>query len=253
MDKIINAVCDYIAIYQVQGEEATRKAYENACKRLATCKKHLALMDNAESTHAKEDLKFALTDDENTIISLALEALYARGNTRFLNAMFAEKDFLKLYDYRYHQRFLPKNRWEMGDRQSRKWNKVEAAEDALIGAWVYYNLPCLNDILNKVLESMTKSRDYMEEAETTRENFLYEVGSGLGWDYAPSFETSVLNTLVEMFDDIDIERFGYEREGIEAMAWHEFCNDRMGLPYYLENVHCEFVTDVAKDMLYEYV
>ena len=226
MKKIIVAdtVREYAVMFAEKGEKATLKAWEKAEK---------------------------TTDYVETVaVTLCLKALFARGDMTFIEAMFAEENVAKCFDFKYRESFLPENYWSMKCKQHKKWVKVEQAEHELASWWAFNNLPFLKDILDKFTEATLESREYLYEAETMRDIFLEEVRANLRFQGTPSFSSVLIDNMVEVItNDFDLEDYGYDNEGYEAGIWKVFCFDSYGLSDILENVYGEFICEVAEEII----
>lgn len=234
MKKIIvtDTVREYAAMFAEKGEKATLKAWEKAT---------IKAWEKAEKT-----TDYAETD----AVALCLNALFARGDMTFIEAMFAEKDATKLFDPLYRLSFMPENYETMQGKQYKKWAKVLEVEHELASWWAFHNLPFLGDILDKFTEATLESREYLYEAEIMRDTFLEEVRANLRFQGNPSFTSVLIDNMVEtLTNDFDMEDYGYDNEGYEADVWEVFCWDSYGLRYILENVYSDFVNEVAENMI----
>ena len=224
MNKIIEMVNDYAVMFAEKGEKATYKAWENTCKENQTLAPILIVS-----------------------VTLCLRALFARGDMTFIDAMFAEKDAAKLFDYKFRESFLPDK--FRNSKQYKKWIKVELAEHELASWWAYLNLPFLKDILDKVTADLLESQSYLSEAYIIRDTFLETVRDVLGSE-SPSFIDILVQDMTDTFkDDLDLEEYGYDNEGYEAKVWKEFCWDNYGLKDILEQDYSDFLYEVAEEML----
>ena len=223
-------VREYVAMYAEKGEKRTRKAWEK---------------DIQTEMHAT---KMVDTVRVKTV-NLCLEALFARGDATFLDALFAEDDAANLLDPEYRRSFLPENHLAMRGKQAQKWYKVDDAEHLLASWWAYLNTPLL-DILDEVITEMVESKSYMDDADLIRESFLDEVRETLGLSNPPTFIDVLVEYLVETFTtSLNLDDFGYDCEGYEAIVWKQFCMDDYGLDEVLKSEYKRELCEIAEQIL----
>ena len=223
-------VREYVAMYAEMGEKRTRKAWQDTIQTEMYATK---MVDTAKIK----------------TVSLCLEALFARGDATFIDALFAEEDAAKMLDLEYRRSFLPENCWTMRGKQGQKWRNVEEAEHELASWWAYLNTPLL-DILDKVVMEMVESMSYLDDADLYRETFLDEVRGTLGLTNPPTFLDVLVDDMVETFTyNLNLENFGYDCEGYEARVWKLFCKDIYGLGEILKTEYKRELCEIAEQIL----
>ena len=208
-------------------------------------------------TGKKIDLK---TEPLGLLGVLCMEDVYTRGNTEFVEALFASKnpiDFCrfetidkyfrdKYEDWLEERHFMPVD-------CSEEWtfNNYGEFKIPLISHWIYNSYPFM-EVLKEAIEDVGKKLS----SDTVVTDYLFWIVDSL-WDgITPNFKTSaVMKYILGYLALIDFTNYGfiYDKTSQEVQTWQEFCQSPCGLCEIVQYETGEPLEWIATDMLTTYI